>query len=120
MQATGAEMMRVAAILMTERGLRVCAPVHDAFLIEADETGIAAAVRQAQQAMTEASAAVLPGFPLRTEAKVVRHPERYSDPRGAWMWERAWGLIEGATPPKFGAPPLPALVPPPSLISSVS
>ena len=30
MQANGAEMMRIAACLATERGIEVCAPVHDA------------------------------------------------------------------------------------------
>ena len=35
MQANGAEMMRVAAIAATEAGIEVCAPVHDAFLIQA-------------------------------------------------------------------------------------
>ena len=33
MQGNGAEMMRIAACLATERGIEVCAPVHDAFLI---------------------------------------------------------------------------------------
>jgi hypothetical protein len=120
MQSHGAEMMRVAAILMTERGLCVCAPVHDAFLIEAPEAGIGDAVGQAQRAMVEASAAVLPGFPLRTEAKVVRHPDRYSDPRGAQMWGLVWGLIDGATPGRIATPPLAGLPPPSILISSVS
>jgi DNA polymerase family A len=32
-QGNGAEMMRIAACLATERGIEVCAPVHDAFLI---------------------------------------------------------------------------------------
>ncbi len=36
MQANGAEMMRLACSLATERGIRVCAPVHDALLVEAD------------------------------------------------------------------------------------
>ena len=35
MQANGAEMLRLACIYATEPGLRVCAPVHDAILIEA-------------------------------------------------------------------------------------
>src|SRR3954464_13305113 len=35
MQANGAEMLRLACCLATERGIRVCAPVHDALLIEA-------------------------------------------------------------------------------------
>jgi DNA polymerase-1 len=31
-QGNGAEMMRIAACLATERGIEVCAPIHDAFL----------------------------------------------------------------------------------------
>ena len=37
--------------------------------------------------MQKASEIVLDGFPLRTEAKTIRHPERYSDKRGKAMWE---------------------------------
>jgi DNA polymerase I len=35
MQSHGAEMLRNACCLATERGVSVCAPVHDALLIEA-------------------------------------------------------------------------------------
>ncbi|MBY0459805.1 MAG: hypothetical protein K2V38_21005, partial [Gemmataceae bacterium] len=86
MQANGAEMMRLAACLATERGIGVCCPVHDAFLIEADAADIDGEVGRMQDAMREASEAVLPGFPLKTDAKVVRHPGRYADPRGETMW----------------------------------
>jgi len=34
MQANGAEMLRLACCLATERGVAVCAPVHDALLLE--------------------------------------------------------------------------------------
>jgi hypothetical protein len=37
MQGNGAEMLRVACILGTERGVRINAPVHDALLAEAPE-----------------------------------------------------------------------------------
>jgi hypothetical protein len=36
---------------------------------------------------------VLGGFPLRTDAKVVLHPDRYMDPRGRKMWETVMGLL---------------------------
>jgi DNA polymerase I-like protein with 3'-5' exonuclease and polymerase domains len=97
MQAHGAEMLRIACILATERGLRVCAPVHDALLVEANEDDIEAVVAQTQAAMKEASALVLPGFPLRTEAKIVRYPERYGDPRGVQMWETVQSILQGVT-----------------------
>src|SRR5262249_14482032 len=39
-QANGAEMLRIACILAVERGIKVCAPVHDALLIETSTYGI--------------------------------------------------------------------------------
>ncbi len=33
------------------------------------------------------------GFALRTDAKIVRHPDRYMDPRGADLWERVTGML---------------------------
>ena len=41
MQANGAEMMRLACILGMEAGIKICAPVHDAILIEAPSEAIA-------------------------------------------------------------------------------
>jgi DNA polymerase I-like protein with 3'-5' exonuclease and polymerase domains len=84
-QATGAEILRLACCLLTEAGLNVCAPVHDAVLIEGAVEEIDAAVAQAQALMGRAAEVVLAGFPIRTEAKVIRHPERYMDKRGKGM-----------------------------------
>jgi DNA polymerase I-like protein with 3'-5' exonuclease and polymerase domains len=114
MQANGAEMLRLACCLATERGIHVCAPVHDALLIEADADAIDGAVAETQTAMREAGELVLAGFPLRTDAKVVRHPERYADDRGRRMWETVWGLIEsagGPDTPRAGATPCAAGTP---------
>jgi hypothetical protein len=88
MQANGAEMLRLACCLATERGIRVCMPVHDAILIEADIGNIDETVEAAQSAMTEASRVVLNGFELRSDVKVIQQNERYSDKRGETMWNR--------------------------------
>jgi hypothetical protein len=93
MQASGAEMLRLACCLATERGINVCAPVHDALLIEASCTDIDNVVELMQRVMVEASELVLPGFPLRTDAKVVTYPERYRDRRGVKMWETVQELL---------------------------
>lgn len=92
-QANGAEMLRSACCLATERGITVCAPVHDALLVEGPAEEIAAVVADAQAAMAEASRLVLDGFELRTEAKIVRWPERYMDERGAKMWDTIMGIL---------------------------
>jgi hypothetical protein len=93
MQANGAEMLRLACCLATERGVTVCCPIHDALLIEADADAIDEVMNETRRAMREASELVLPGFPLRTEAKIVRWPDRYFDPRGRRMWEAVWKLV---------------------------
>jgi DNA polymerase I len=93
MQANGAEMLRLAAVFLTEAGVRVCAPVHDAVLIEAPLAALEDAVQLTQQLMEDASAIVLDGFRLRTEAALVRYPDRYDDPRGRAMWETLNALV---------------------------
>ena len=69
--------------------------MHDALLIEASVDAIDATVAQTQALMQQASLLVLPGFPLRTEAKIVRYPERYQDPRGVQMWEIVQNILKG-------------------------
>lgn len=94
-QANGAEMLRLACILATESGISVCAPIHDALLIESSLELIKHDVAQTQDCMARASEMILPGFQLRTDAKVVRYPDRYSDPRGRQFWQTVWRLVEG-------------------------
>ena len=60
MQANGAEMLRIACILGTERGIEVCAPVHDAVLIAAPVE--------------------------RIDAEVGGNARRYGRGVGEWCW----------------------------------
>jgi len=87
--------LRLACCLATERGIAVCAPVHDALLIEANNELIEASVAITQEQMAAASRAVLDGFELRSDAKIVRYPERYMDPRGERMWATVTGILAG-------------------------
>jgi DNA polymerase-1 len=92
MQATGAEMLRLACCLGTERGIEICAPVHDAVLICAPLDRLESDVARMQEAMREASSIVLGGFELGTDADLIKYPNRFSDERGAVMWERVMTL----------------------------
>ena len=96
MQANGAEMLRLACCLATERGIEVCAPVHDAVLICAPLDRLDEDVGRMQDAMQEASRIVLGDFELRTDATVVRYPDRYMDERGTVMWQRVMALLDQA------------------------
>jgi DNA polymerase-1 len=93
MQANGAEMLRMACCLATERGIEVCAPVHDAVLICAPLERLEADVARMRTCMAEASRIILAGFELRTDATLIRYLDRYSDPRGAVMWNRVMHLV---------------------------
>ena len=89
MQTNGAEMLRLACMMGIEAGIKICAPVHDAVLIEAPAGEIEDHARTMQQAMAKASAAVLGGFRLLSDKKIVRYPDRYMDERGEPMWKKA-------------------------------
>ncbi len=98
MQANGAEMLRLACCLAVERGIKVCAPVHDALLIEAPLDELDGIVAATQTAMSDASAAVLSGFRLRSDAKIVRYPDRYMDERGTVMWDTVQSILDACEP----------------------
>jgi hypothetical protein len=50
--------------------------------------------------MGEASRVVLSGFELRTDAKIVRYPDRYSDPRGVRMWQTMTKILDELRQPE--------------------
>jgi len=93
MQANGAEMLRLACCLAVERGIEVCAPVHDAVLICAREQDLDADIESMRAAMAESSRTILKGFELGTDVAITRWPDRYRDERGAAMWARVMGLV---------------------------
>ena len=94
MQANGAEMLRLAACMATEAGLKVCAPIHDALLVEAPLGRLDEDVFQLKAIMVKASKMVMQSLACRVDAEIVRHPDRYRDESGSEMWDRVMGLID--------------------------
>lgn len=92
MQANGAEMLRMAISVMLDEGIKVCAPIHDAVLIEAPLDDLDEVISKAQVIMADVSDYILDGFSLSSDVDVVKYPERYSDDRGAHLWETIIGL----------------------------
>jgi DNA polymerase-1 len=99
MQANGSEMLRWACTFAAERGVEIHAPVQDALLVGGPVDEIENVVSATQEAMAQASDLVLDGFVLRTDTKIVRFPDRYSDERGAAMWGRVMRLLNDLEPP---------------------
>jgi DNA polymerase I len=96
-QANASEMLRLACCLATERGIEVCAPVHDAVLICAPLDRLEEDIAVMRAAMAEASRIVLGGFELRTDVQRFCYPDRFFDPRGDRMWRQVMSLIAQRT-----------------------
>jgi hypothetical protein len=97
-QAAGADILRISCIMAARHGIKLLAPVHDAVLIEAPIDRIEKDVAIMREIMRRASRIVLNADPsgtheLRTDYKIVRYPERYSDKRGAEIWGEVLQLL---------------------------
>jgi len=92
-QAGCAEILRWALIYATEDGIEVLAPVHDALLVGGPASQIEEIVKRTQACMDRASELVL-GFAMRTDAKVIKYPDRFMDPRGAETWRNIMKLLD--------------------------
>jgi len=93
MQSNGAEMLRLACCLATENGIKVCCPVHDALLVEAEEENIDEVVQNTIHWMNTASKDLLDGFVLRTEVETVIHPIHFQPAKGKDIWNRIQGFL---------------------------
>lgn len=94
MQANAAEMLRIACILMVKNGIQLCAPIHDAVLIEATEGTIEEQAKMAQQCMEEASQIVLQNFKLTSDVDIIRHPGRFLDESAEPFWNMVMAIYE--------------------------
>ena len=98
MQGNGAEMLRLACCMVSEAEVKLCAPVHDAILIEAPLDELDHAIEQTKALMAEASSIVLDGFRLSSDAEIISYPDRYMDERGTKMWNTVSEIMTGLEP----------------------
>lgn len=94
MQANGVEILRLACCFAHDMGVKICAPVHDALLIEAPLEKLDDAIEKTQTAIRRASEYVLDGFALRTNVEIFRYPDRYHCDGGDDMWRLTFEYLE--------------------------
>lgn len=89
-QANAAEILRLAVIEATAKGVAIVGTLHDALLIEASKEVIEDHIALARQAMRDASATILVNpstgacYPLRVDATIIRWPEHYREAETWW------------------------------------
>jgi hypothetical protein len=94
-QANAAEIMRYAAMRATEAGLAVCAPIHDAFLIEASVAELEDAAARMNVIMGDASEAILgAGYRIKVDVEIAAKSEFYRDERGREGFDLLLGEID--------------------------
>jgi hypothetical protein len=96
-QSHAAEMLRVACSLLTERRIGVCAPVHDAVLVEAPTDRIDVVAAETQSILAEAARIVLGGPTLRSDVKTARWPDRLLDDESGAFWGRLMTYLNAPT-----------------------
>ena len=103
-QANGAEMLRLACCMLVAEGIELCAPIHDAVLIEGPSQDIGEVVKRARAIMERASEIVLDGFRVTTDCEIVSYPNRYRDERGEDMWRTVSEIKQQLTGKLTSAP----------------
>jgi DNA polymerase-1 len=99
-QSCSAEILRIICIWADRYDLQIVAPVHDAVLLESSIERIEVDVALLQEIMRRAGRIVLNPdndpfiCDLRTDAKIIGYPERFTDRRGAALWERVLELLD--------------------------
>src|SRR5262249_23518604 len=91
-QSTCADIFRLVYVWGARHGLTLIAPVHDAVLLEAPEDRIEHDVALLREIARRASRVIL-GIELRTDVKIIRYPNRFTDSRGTELWETVLKLL---------------------------
>ncbi|GAH57245.1 unnamed protein product, partial [marine sediment metagenome] len=97
MQSAGAEILRLGISMCFDYGVKVLGPIHDAILVGSTIKNIDKTVKLAQECMEEASRKVL-GLTIKTDAEIIRYPDRYMDERGEKMWNDIFDSINNINP----------------------
>jgi DNA polymerase I-like protein with 3'-5' exonuclease and polymerase domains len=95
MQANAAEMLRIAVHHMLINGIKVCATIHDAVLVECFTGQLEDTKHDIQTCMNLASQQILDGYILRADHYVVPEGENYVDEDGIEFWKKVKGYFDG-------------------------
>jgi DNA polymerase-1 len=87
-QCMGSHILQFAIMAMTELGIRVCCPIHDAVLTECQIDEIEQHWTEVQRIMRLAAKVAL-GIEIPVDTVEVRYPDSYMDDRGIDMFNRA-------------------------------
>ena len=92
-QSAGADIMRIAAIEALKAGIRICAIVHDEFVIEDSDAGIEQASKSMSEIMVRATEKIT-GRSIPVDCQITRYPDRGYDEDGKEDFEMLMQMLE--------------------------
>jgi len=98
MQSHGSEMLRLAILYATEKGLRICAPLHDAIFAVAPANLEKWATETLKDCMERAAVDII-GVKIPIEMFIVRYPDRFvpdDKPTAMIVWNKMMVSLEKA------------------------
>jgi hypothetical protein len=90
-QGTGADLMRLSVIYLTQNKAPLLAQIHDGFLFECHRSQLAEVRCAIDDALRRAVEQLLPGAAMRWTTDVFEN--RYDDPDGEPLWQLVSGFI---------------------------
>jgi|WetSurMetagenome_2_1015567.scaffolds.fasta_scaffold10609_4 DNA polymerase I len=91
-QAHGSDLLRLSTCYGIESGLKICALIHDAVMIESTIEQIDDDTQRMQQIMKQASIELF-DFEIFTDAKIIKYPDTYVDERNTLMYNIVCKLV---------------------------
>jgi DNA polymerase I-like protein with 3'-5' exonuclease and polymerase domains len=92
-QSVGADIMRIAGCLALLAGIRICAIIHDAFVIEATIEDIDSVTQKMKEIMEYACYLVI-GVKIPAKPYIVRHGEPFIDEDGEEDFKMLMSMLE--------------------------
>jgi hypothetical protein len=92
-QSAGADVMRIAAILLFLSGISINAIVHDAFMVEAASANIERVAKKARRLMRLAARIVI-GKAIPVSCDITRSGDRFYDEDGEADFLTLMGMLE--------------------------
>jgi DNA polymerase-1 len=96
-QAAGADVLRLATILLVEAGFEVLTTCHDSLLLSVPEEQVEAGQAELVRVM-QGAGEIAVGIPIRVDVQVVKPGERLLTADTRQMWERVMSLLGGTRP----------------------
>ena len=95
MQSAATHCLQLAMMEGWDAGLKICCPIHDAWVLECPTEKVDETVSLGEQILMEASSTVLDGFVIGVDTDICNYPDRIgsAEPGAIEMWDKIRNIV---------------------------